>query len=120
MKETSYKNALEIARILDNKKAEDVKILDIRNLSSFTDFFVIATGTSTRHTVALADEVEEKMFQKNVILKHKEGYTNGRWILLDYSDVIVHIFTKEDRDFYDLERIWKGANYIELDVDREN
>lgn len=109
--------AIEIAKIIDNKKGIDIKILDISVFSSYAEFFVIATGTSTKHTIALADEVYKKMSEKEVFLKHKEGYNKGNWVLLDFLDIVVHIFTEEEREFYDLERIWKGAKYIELDID---
>lgn len=109
--------AIEIAKVIDSKKGNDIKILSVSSLTSFADYFVIATGTSTKHTIALADEVHKKMSEKNVFLNHKEGHNTGKWVLLDFMDIVVHTFTKEEREFYDLERIWKGAKYIELDID---
>ncbi|WIF96188.1 ribosome silencing factor [Caminicella sporogenes] len=114
---SSDKLAFKISRIIDDKKGNDIKILDVKNLSSIADYFVIATGNSTRHTIALADEVEKKLNEEEIFINHKEGYKEGKWILLDYIDVVVHIFTKEEREFYDLERIWKDAKYVEFDID---
>ncbi len=117
MGESSKRFAIEISKILDNKKASDIVILDVQNLSSIADYFIICTGTSTKHATALADELEKKFNKKDVFIRHKEGYDNGKWILLDYFDVVVHIFTEDERKFYDLERIWKDAKYVELDID---
>jgi len=114
MSESRKDLAIEIARIIENKKGENIKILDVSPFASFADYFIIANGTSIRHTTALADEVNKKMSERGIILNHKEGYNNGRWILLDYQDIVVHIFIEEERDFYDLERIWKGSKYLEI------
>jgi len=109
--------AIEICKKLDDKKGKDIVLLEVSKLTAFADYFVIATGNSKKHTVALADEVEKKLSEKGVFVGHKEGYNEGSWILLDYLDVVVHIFTEEERSFYDIERIWKGAKYVELDID---
>lgn len=111
------KLAQKISRIIDDKKGNDIKILDVSKLSSIAEYFVIATGNSTKHATSLADEIEKKLNESYVYINHKEGYNNGKWILLDYIDVVVHIFTEEERNFYDLERIWKDAKYVELDID---
>ncbi|QXM05909.1 ribosome silencing factor [Crassaminicella indica] len=115
MIETSKKIAFEIAKSIDNKKGQDIEILDIRNISSFTDYFVIAHGTSTRQVKAIADEIEDKMKENGVILDHKEGYASGRWILLDYINVVVHLFIEEERSFYNIERVWKDALHVNVD-----
>ncbi len=117
MKDTSEDLAIEISKILDSKKAIDIVVLDLDNLSSIADYFIIATGTSSKHASALADEIEKNINKKGVFIGHKEGQNDGRWILMDYLDVVVHIFTKDERSFYDLERIWKDAKYVELDID---
>lgn len=96
----------------DSKKARDIKVLDIRDISPITDYFVICSGTSTIQVKAIADEVEEKLTEKGFYLYHKEGYNTARWILLDFGDVIVHVFHEEDRDFYNLERLWADAEVI--------
>ncbi|SHJ82482.1 ribosome silencing factor [Paramaledivibacter caminithermalis] len=111
--------ALKICDILYNKKGKDIVLLDVSNISGFADYFVIATGNSKKHTSALADEIEKKLDEYGEFLNHKEGHNEGTWILLDYLDIIVHIFIEDERNFYDIERIWKGAKYVELDIDME-
>jgi len=98
--------AEKIVEILNDKKAKDVKSIDISELTVIADYFVICSGTSTVHIKALADEVEGKLQEMNVELLRKEGYNSARWILLDYNSVVVHIFHEEDREFYNLERLW--------------
>ena len=101
--------AQKIVEILEGKKAKDVKSLDITEVTIITDYFVICSGTSSTHIKALADEVEEKMKEMNVELLRKEGYISARWILLDFNDVVVHIFHEEEREFYNLERLWSDS-----------
>lgn len=115
MIETSRKIAFEIAKSIDEKKGQDINILDIRNISSFADYFVIAHGTSTRQVKAIADEIQKNMEEKGIQLDHKEGYDNGRWILLDYINVVVHLFIEEERNFYSIERVWNDALYVNVD-----
>ncbi|MCT4594855.1 MAG: ribosome silencing factor [Anaeromicrobium sp.] len=104
-----------IIKAIDEKKGLDIRILDINNVSNIADFFVIAHGKSTRQVKAIADEVEKTLKEKSVLLGHKEGYRDGKWILLDYKDVVVHVFTEEERGFYGVERVWKDAKDICLD-----
>ncbi|SHI50568.1 ribosome-associated protein [Geosporobacter subterraneus DSM 17957] len=108
--------AMEIGKIADNKKGQDIVILDIRRISSFADYFVIISGTSTRHVKALADEIEDQMKAKGLDLNHKEGYDTGTWILMDYNAVIVHVFTEEQRNFYNIERVWRDALQLSIDM----
>ncbi len=115
MTEKSKKIALAIAKIIDEKKGKEIHILDIHGISSFTDYFVIAHGTSIRQVKALADEIEEQMIVQGIPLSHKEGYDSGKWILLDYVNVIVHLFLEEERNFYGIERVWKDG--LQLDID---
>ncbi len=115
MIEASKNIALTIAKIIDDKKGQDIKILDIHKKSSFTDFFVIANGTSTRQVKAIADEVEDNLKEVGILLDHKEGHENGRWILLDYINVVVHIFLEEERHFYDIDRVWQDALRVSFD-----
>lgn len=103
-----------ISKACDDKKAFDVKVLDISKLSSIGDYFVIASGNSTTQVVAIADEVEEKMAKSGFELLQKEGQNSARWILLDFGDIIVHVFHKEDRKFYNLERLWADSHKIEM------
>lgn len=91
------------------KKAKDVRILNVSEISPITDFFVICSGTSTTQVKAIADEVEDKMAELGFEVHHKEGYQNARWVLLDFGGVIAHVFYEEDREFYDLERLWADA-----------
>lgn len=98
--------AKKIEGILDEKKAKDISIISIKEISILADYFVICSGTSVPHIKSLADEVEERMEKENVKILHKEGYNSARWILLDYGSVVIHIFHEEDRDFYNLERLW--------------
>lgn len=103
-----------ISKACDDKKAFDVKVLDISKLSSIGDYFVIASGNSTTQVVAIADEVEEKMAKSGFELLQKEGQNSARWVLLDFGDIIVHVFHKEDRKFYNLERLWADSHKIEM------
>lgn len=103
----------EIVKVLDKKKAIDIKALHITELSIVADYFVIASGTSNTHVKSLADEVEYEMSQKGVEPTHVEGKATG-WILLDYGSVIVHVFTGESREFYNLERLWSDAGEVDI------
>lgn len=98
-----------IVSALEDKKAKDINTIDIRNLSIIADYFVICNGTSTTHIKSLSDEVEYKLSEEGVRIFRKEGYESARWILLDYGDIIVHIFHEEDRSFYNLERLWRDG-----------
>lgn len=102
------------ANALDEKKAEDIKIIDISEISTIGDYFLIATGDNQRLVHALCNEVEEKLGKEKIIPKNIEGFQNGNWVLMDYEDFIIHIFDKESRNFYNLDRIWKDGKYIEL------
>ncbi|MEA4890262.1 MAG: ribosome silencing factor [Clostridiaceae bacterium] len=105
---TAEQTALIIQDILSEKKANDIEIIDLEGKTILADRFVIATGTSVTHIKALAGEVEEVMKTKHQRAPaHIEGYQSGRWILMDYADVVVHIFHAEDRSFYNLEKLWQ-------------
>ena len=116
MQYSSKEIAIDIANILNDKKAVDVIVLDISHLTVITDYFIIASGRSELQVRALYDEVEEKMEEKGLAPSRKEGYQEGRWVVLDYGDVVVHIFHQEERDFYGLERLW--ADGIPLAIDK--
>ena len=109
----------EMARIaydaLSDKKGEDIKIIDITGVSVLADYFIIATGNSDSQVNALVDNVEEELHKAGYPLKQREGRANSSWILLDFGDIIVHVFDKENRLFYDLERIWKDGRNITLE-----
>ena len=110
---TSLELAKKAARLLDDKKAERVNVIEIQEISSLGDYFVIATGTSTTHVRALADELEEKLKAEGAAPARVEGYRSNSWILLDWGNVVVHIFTQEGRDFYDLDRLWADGKKVE-------
>ena len=97
---------------LEDKKAENIQIIDISEISSVADYFVITNGTNRSQVQALADNVEEKLGKKGIYPKQIEGYSNANWILLDYADIVIHVFDRESRGFYDLERIWRDGNLI--------
>lgn len=99
---------------LEDKKAEDIRIIDISKVSVIADYFIIANGTNENQVKALVDNVQEELDKAGYEPKQIEGYRTGNWILLDYGDIIVHIFSKEDRLFYDLERIWRDGKNIEI------
>lgn len=102
-------------RALEDKKAEDIRVIDISQVSVLADYFIIANGTNTSQIQALADEVEEKLGREGYPLRQMEGYDHANWVLLDFGDIIIHIFDKENRLFYDLERIWRDGKMIEPD-----
>lgn len=97
---------------LEEKKAEDISIIDIRDVSVMADYFVIATGNNPNQVHAMTDFIQEEMSKKHVELKHVEGYNSANWILLDYNDIIIHIFDKDSRSFYDLDHMWKGGKVV--------
>ena len=97
-----------------DKKAEDVVVLDLRKVSSFTDYFVLATGTNQKQILAIADSVLEVLRARGLRPDHSEGYPRQEWILLDFGGLVVHVFTPRLRAFYDLERLWGGATRVEM------
>lgn len=117
-KEYQNLSGVELARVcakaaLDTK-AEDLLILDVRGLTSFTEYFLIMNGTSTRHVQALAETIEAQLRSKRIKSSTAEGLREGMWVLLDFDDVVVHIFYHEQRKFYDLEGLWAAGKRIEL------
>ena len=110
----SKKMALLAVEALEDKKAEDITIIDISEVSVLADYFIIADGLNRNQVQAMADSAEEALGRAGYDAKQIEGYQSANWILMDYKDIIVHVFSKEDRAFYDLERIWRDGK--ELDV----
>ena len=112
-------NSKEMAKIvvnaLEEKKAKDLKLLDISDVSVLADYFVIASGSNHNQVQAMADEVEEKLGKAGFTPKQVEGYQTANWILMDYQDIIIHIFDEENRLFYDLERIWTDGKKVETE-----
>ena len=120
MEQTADKDharAAEMARIaieaMEDKKAEDVRVLDISEVSVLADYFIIASGKNRNQIQAMKENVEEQMEKNGFFVKHVEGYDTAHWILMDYGDVILHIFDEESRMFYDLERIWRDGKPVE-------
>ncbi|MBQ3038424.1 MAG: ribosome silencing factor [Clostridia bacterium] len=105
-----------IAQALYDKKASNIVGLDISEITTMASYFVICSCGSTTQLRACADEVEEKMEELGILPKHKEGYNGGTWILMDYSDIIVHIMTEETREFYSLEHLWADAADLKFDL----
>ena len=119
-KEFISKSGFELAQIcataaLDTK-AEDLVILDVRGLATFTDYFVIMSGKSTRHVQALAEAIESTLRSKRVKESSAEGLAEGLWVLLDFDDVVVHIFYHEQRKFYNLEGLWSDAKLVDAEA----
>ncbi len=103
---------------LEDKKAEDVKVIDITGVSVLADYFVIASGMNKNQVQALVDNVEETLGRAGYECRQVEGYRTANWILLDYGDIIVHIFDAENRLFYDLERIWRDGKTVDPETFR--
>ncbi len=96
----------------ESKQAKDVKVLDLRDITSFADFFVIASGSNARQIQAVADEIEIQLKKLGEYPHSVEGYQNAEWVLLDYGDYLIHIFTEKARQYYDLERLWRDAKTV--------
>ena len=99
---------------LQDKKAEDIRVIDISNVSVIADYFVIASGSNTNQIQAMVDNVEEEMFKAGFDDPKVEGYNTASWILLDYKDVIVHVFSEDDREIYNIERIWRDGKEVDI------
>ena len=99
---------------LEDKKAEDVTVIDIAGVSSIADYFIIANGSNQNQLTAMQDAVDEALYKAGLHAMQIEGNSQSTWILMDYQDIIVHLFSKEDRLFYDLERIWRDGKIVEL------
>lgn len=104
-----------IAKTCSDKKGFDIKVLDLKKLTPIADYFIIVSGNSTTQVTSISDEIEEKMEKAGYNLLGKEGYRSGRWVLLDFGDIIVHVFHREDREFYNLEKLWADGEELILD-----
>lgn len=111
---TSYEQVKLVVKLLDNKKAIDVEVLNIGNLTSLGDYFVIASGSSNTQVKTLAEEIEDKLSEQGIEPRRVEGENSAVWILMDYGDVIIHIFHKDTRGFYCLERLWADAEKTDV------
>ena len=101
--------AQKIAAAANDKKAKDILLLNMEGLSPVTDFYVICSAGNSTLVKAIADNIEDKLAEAGVHPTHKEGYADARWVLLDYGDVVAHVFLEEERDFYNLEQLWADA-----------
>ena len=116
MAEKSAKDMVKtIVDALSDKKGEDIRVIDISGVTVIADYFIIASGSNSNQVQALVDNVEEQMYKAGYQDPKIEGYNTASWILLDYNDVIVHVFSKEDRLFYDLERIWRDGKEVSIE-----
>jgi ribosome-associated protein len=117
------KNSKELARFIAevgvDKKGSDIVMLDLSNISDLVDYFVIITGSSDLHSRAIAEDIIEKLKKRGIHKWHLEGHSYGHWILIDYVDVVVHIFLKEDRDYYSLESLWGDAPTEKIGIESE-
>ena len=101
-------------RAAESKKATDIRVLDLTGITSFADYFVICTGGNSRQVQAIADEVGVQMKQQGEVPLSVEGYNQAEWVLADYGDILVHIFSPQSRSYYDLERLWRNAKPVEI------
>ncbi len=111
---TTLETARAAAKALSERKGIEIKVIKITDISSIADYFVIATGSSTTHVKSLADNVEFRLDNLGVSVSHIEGYRSDSWILLDYVDVIVHVFSEEAREYYSLERLWQDGEKVDI------
>ncbi|MFI3209706.1 MAG: ribosome silencing factor [Peptostreptococcaceae bacterium] len=101
---------------IDDKLGKDISIINIGSTSSLCDYFVIASGSSQRQVKAIADNVEDELTKCDIEPRGKEGYDSQNWVLLDYGDVMVHVFDEESREFYNLEKLWQDAPFVDVDT----
>lgn len=118
MKPLGLGPVMEAAQAASSKKAEDIVILDVSKQLVITDHFLICSGNTDRQVRTIADEVERRLHEQDLKPFRREGEREARWVLLDYIDFVVHVFKKDDRDYYDLERLWSDAGRIEFQEDR--
>ena len=106
--------AMAAVQALDSKKGVDIKVMDVVELTTLADYFVICTGSSNTQIKALSDAVEKDLQERGETVLHREGYRGGIWVLLDYGSVVVHVFNSEAREFYSLERLWQEGKEVDL------
>jgi ribosome-associated protein len=103
---------LTAVRAAEEKKATDIRVLDLREVTSFADFFIICTGSNSRQIQAICDEVQQQLKKRGEMPNSVEGYTNAEWVLADYGDYLIHVFSSKARLYYDLERLWREAKEV--------
>lgn len=114
--QSGFELAATCAQIAADAKAEDLIVLDVTGISSFADYFVIMNGRSTRHVQGIAESIENQLRAKRIKATHAEGLQEGMWVLLDFDDVVIHIFYHEQRSFYNLEGLWHDAKKVEIET----
>jgi len=108
------------AKALDDKRAKDIVVLKVDEMTVITDYMVIATGSSVPQVKALCENVEDELAKADVFARRREGLGDGHWCVLDYGDVMVHVFHEQDREYYQLERLWAdGTNEVQIDYDAD-
>lgn len=112
--EQIFEDVKAAADAADDKKAKDLAVLRLADITSFTDYFVICSGSSVRQVQAISDAVAEQLKKRGQRPMHTEGYANGEWVLMDYGTFVVHVFTEDSRRFYDLERLWRDAEKVQV------
>lgn len=105
----------EIVELIQSKKGYDIKVLDLEGLTAMSDYFIICSADADMHVKAIADEVDKKLRKEGIKCYHREGYKSLNWVLLDYFDVVVHVFKKESREFYNLEKLWGDAKITDIE-----
>ena len=114
---TANEKSQAVVRALEDKKASNIEVIDVKERTSLSEYFVIASCQSTVQVRACADEVEEQLEKEGIYVRHKEGYSTGSWVLMDYGDVVVHVMQQEMREFYGIERLWDDAGKILTEED---
>ena len=107
-----------IVEAIEEKLGENIRIINIEGISMIADYFIIASANNSNHLDAVSEEIQKKLEQSGIVPKHIEGTKNASWILLDYQDIVIHIFDKETRIFYDLERIWRDGKIEDVNTYR--
>ena len=102
----------EAVKAADAKQAKEIRVLDLRDVSSFADFFVICSGANSRQIQAITDEIELRLKKRGELPNSIEGYSNAEWVLMDYGDYLIHVFSEKARTYYDLERLWRDARVV--------
>jgi len=113
-KNLSRKKAFQIIGFMQDKQAKDITLLDIRGVSNLCDYFIICSGESTRQVKAICEEVKRMCKKNKITLQHQESDESSRWVLIDLSDIMLHVFLEEARNFYDLEYLWNGAKKVDI------
>lgn len=98
-----------IEKVIDDRKGKRIEVIDTSSMTTVADYFIIVSGTSTTHLRGMADAVEEKLLEEGIRCAHLEGYDTATWILMDYLDVVVHFFLEEEREYYNIERLWRNG-----------